>query len=288
MPEHKGPTDETTQITLPSAIEQVLWTQPAAAPRAAVGLEVFTTYVGNNAEMEIELSDEGGAKHGTFKDKIHGNAFGAGIVVPEEAREALYATVKLPRHGLEMKSGPLKIIPPIEITNPAWSAPEARRGDILTLTADIKGAPDGTEAEIIIFEHDADDAHDLITQFPVLVESNKVEAEWEYEYHEDTDDIPTEEESEKGYQWPEYFFRVRIGGVFSDSELLKFKDWIEIELVDESGNPIPDKEYILHLPDGQERKGRLDEQGYVRVEEVPPGPCKIDFSGLEGISKATP
>ena len=97
------------------------------------------------------------------------------------------------------------------------------------------------------------------------------------------DDIPTEEESEMGYNPPEYFFRVRMGEIFVDSGLLEFKDWIEIELRDEDGNPIVEEEYTLILPDGSEKKGNLDKNGCAREIDIPPGKIIIKFKKDECI-----
>jgi len=203
--------------------------------------------------------------------------------VPADAKEELYATVKLPKHSLSQKSGPLVILPPVQITNAKWDKKEARRGDILKLAADLKGVPDGVEAMVEIWEHDADGVHDFITKFPVQVKSKKIEVEWEYEYHEDTDDIPTTEEAEKGYHPPEYFFRVKVGEVTAESGLLEFKDWIEIELTDDEGTPIPGKKYKLLLPDGTEREGTLDGNGHAREENIPPGPVDVDFPDVKDV-----
>ncbi|UCF64277.1 MAG: hypothetical protein JSW33_00175 [bacterium] len=277
---YQAPTDEVKKIELPSAIQQVLWTKQMAAAGAKAAIEVFTRYVGSNSDLEIELSDHSGKKHGTIKSKISGNYYSSQIEVPIKAEKILYANVKLPKHDLEMKSNPLLVLPPIEITNLKWDKKEARRGDIVKLTADIKEVATGTEAEIEIYEHDADGAHDLITKFPVTVKNNKIELDWEYEYHEDTDDIPTEEESEKGYNPPEYFFRVSVGGALADSDLLGFKDWIEIDLKNQLGQPIPNEKYELTLPDGSKREGTLDDLGTAIEKDVPPGKCTIHFPDL--------
>ncbi|MFQ5551509.1 MAG: hypothetical protein ACE5FJ_09775, partial [Gemmatimonadales bacterium] len=209
--------------------------------------------------------------------RIYGNRFAAEVRVPPDAERALYATVTLPAHGLERRSPALRLLPVIEVTNAVWSEEVARRGDVLTLSADVEGAPDGIEATLTIYEHDADGAHDLVTRFPVYVENNRVEAEWEFEYHEDTDDIPTSEEAEQGYQAPEYFFRVNIGGVGADSGLLQFRDWIQVELVNAEGRPVPEADYELTLPDGTTRTGTLDDNGIAREEDVPPGPVRLVF-----------
>lgn len=277
MSEHKGQTNEVTEVKLPSAIEQVAWTQSQAAPEGTVGLEVFTRFVGNGAPVEIKLTDKQGRTHGTFKDGLYANRLRAEVQVPPKAKDALFAEVKLSKHGLSQKSPPLLLIPPVTIRNAKWSAQEARRGDVLTLSADVKGAPDGREAQITIFEHDADGAHDRITQFVAYVEREHVEAEWEYEYHEDTDDIPTDEEAEQGYAPPEYFFRVEVGGVAEDSELLTFKDWIELHRRSADGTPVANARYELHLADGTTREGTLDEEGRAREEDLPPGPLTYTF-----------
>lgn len=170
-----------------------------------------------------------------------------------------------------------KVQEQIKISNAKWDKQEARRGDTLKLTADVKGIPDGTEVQIEILEYDADGAHDLIKKFPAKVQSKKIEAEWAFEYHEDTDDIPTHEESEKGYNAPEYFFRVTANGENAESGLLKFKDWIEIKLLDEYGEPVAGAEYAVLFADGTEIQGKLDKNGRSIIQNVPPGPYRLQF-----------
>jgi hypothetical protein len=281
MPEHQGPTDKVEKVELPSEIQRVLWTKRQGAPGGEVGLEVITQFVGNNSEMKIELKSHSGKTLETIKKKIASNRFWSKIKIPDDARDALLANVKLPKHKLEMESNLLIVLPPIEITNLQWDKPEARRGDVLKLTADIAGPPDGTEADVEIWEHDADEVHDLITKLSTEIESNKIELDWEYEYHEDTDEIPTEEELEKGYNPHEYFFRVIVGGISADSDLLLFKDWIEIDLRSESGARIPDAKYVVKMADNTEIEGTLDNLGKARVEDVIPGPYWVRFPEFE-------
>jgi len=277
---HTGQTNERHQITLPSSIERVQWAKLRSAPGGTVGLEIYTRFVGNGATLQIKLTDHQGKTHGAYKNQIHNNHLSAEIQVPSKAREALYAEVKFPKHGLKQKSPALLLTPPVEVKNAQWSQSEARRGDVLTLSADVKGVPDGTEAQIQIFEQDADGAHDPITRFSTLVEKKRVEAEWEYEYHEDTDDIPTDEEAEKGYTPPEYFFRVEVEGVTVKSGLLAFKDWMAIRLSDSFGHPTPGAKYTLHLPDGTQRKGKLDRNGVAEEKDLPPGKIRIEFTDV--------
>jgi type VI secretion system secreted protein VgrG len=59
------------------------------------------------------------------------------------------------------------------------------------------------------------------------------------------------------------------------------KSWIEIELVDEDGNPVPGETYCVTTPDGAVAQGSLDENGFARIEGMDPGTCKITFPALD-------
>ena len=59
--------------------------------------------------------------------------------------------------------------------------------------------------------------------------------------------------------------------------------WIEIELLDEDGNPVSGETYSITLPDGTTvADGTLDEKGRARVDNIDPGTCKITFPNLDG------
>ena len=284
MTEYTKPTDEVHVITLESKITNALWRNKAASVEEKAVFEVWTHFVGNGSDIQIKVEDKRGKKIEKIKGKVYGDYFAGSIIVPKKAKEELSFTAKLPKHGLEMKSDTLKVIPPIKVTNMKWGQKEARREDVVKLSADIEGVPDETEVMIHIYEYDQDGAHDFITKFPCRVKNKKIEAEWEYEYHEDTDDIPTEEEMKKygkSYNPPEYFWMVDVYGKRfgekQESDLLEFKDWIEIELLDDEGDPVPNEEYILYLSDGTEKNGNLDPEGYAREEDIPPGKIFIEF-----------
>jgi hypothetical protein len=61
----------------------------------------------------------------------------------------------------------------------------------------------------------------------------------------------------------------------------KKKTWIEIELVDDAGEPVPGESYEITLPDGSKATGSLDGKGFARVEGVDPGTCKVTFPNLD-------
>jgi len=69
------------------------------------------------------------------------------------------------------------------------------------------------------------------------------------------------------------------------AEQLKFakevKTWVEMQVVDMEGNPVPDKKYICVLPDGSVRDGSLDKSGRVRFDGIDPGNCVFTLTELD-------
>lgn len=63
------------------------------------------------------------------------------------------------------------------------------------------------------------------------------------------------------------------------------KDWIEIELVDSKDKPIAGELYRITLPDGKEKEGKLDDNGFARLEDIAPGACQVVFPNLGGWEK---
>ncbi len=53
--------------------------------------------------------------------------------------------------------------------------------------------------------------------------------------------------------------------------------WIEIAVVDGLGQPVRNRPYRLHLPDGSVRAGTLDDTGIIRFDDVAAGPCKLEL-----------
>jgi type VI secretion system secreted protein VgrG len=60
------------------------------------------------------------------------------------------------------------------------------------------------------------------------------------------------------------------------------KSWIEIQLFDEAGKPVPGEAYKITLPDGTTiADGTLDNNGFARVDNIDPGTCQVTFPNLD-------
>ena len=57
--------------------------------------------------------------------------------------------------------------------------------------------------------------------------------------------------------------------------------WLEIELVDEHGNPIPHERWEVITGDGDQRSGHLDDKGRAHIEGIKPGNCWVSYPDLD-------
>jgi hypothetical protein len=281
-------TDSEHEVKLESSLISASWRGGSAIAGAKAGLEVLTTFVGLGADIKITCKTDTGKNVGKVSGAIKNNKYVGEVDISTDLKtgDLIYFEADLPGNSLKGESSCIPVYN-IIVDNIKWSAKEARRGDKLTLTANTKGAPDKMDAKITIFEYDNDGAHDKIIELPGEIKNEKLEVKWEYEYHEDVDEIPTEEEMSrygKKYNPPEYFYTITIGGaVFGkkqESGLLLFKDYIDIVLKNQNGNPVPEEDYVVYLPDGTERKGKLDEEGKAVEKDIPPGDCRIEFPNV--------
>jgi hypothetical protein len=60
------------------------------------------------------------------------------------------------------------------------------------------------------------------------------------------------------------------------------KTWVEIELLDDAGKPVPGEAYRIKVPGGYIEEGRLDAKGRAKISNLDPGVCEISFTGIDG------
>jgi hypothetical protein len=288
-------TDKEHVIELESSILHAAWSSNTAYAGSEVGVEVSTMFVGEGGKITITGKSEDGKNLGKIKDKIYGNGYSGKLRMPEKTKpgDMAYFTVKLPQLGLKAESNRIPIVPKIEVSNMKWDKKEARRGDTLKLTADVEGVRDESEVKVLIYERSPEGNDDKIAEIPTKVKNRKIEVSWDYEYHDSTLNIPTEEElqkysKEKHYNHPEYFFALKIDdgeyGKKQESGILKFKDWVKIALTDENGDPAANEKYVLYMPDGTKREATLDNNGIAHEKDIPPGAIRVEFPEKDLIS----
>jgi type VI secretion system secreted protein VgrG len=59
------------------------------------------------------------------------------------------------------------------------------------------------------------------------------------------------------------------------------KNWVEVELVDDSGAPVPGEAVEIKLPDGSVASGTTDDKGLLKISNIDPGSVEITFINLD-------
>lgn len=168
------------------------------------------------------------------------------------------------------------------VTKAAWSVKEAREGETVKMQVETVGVEDGEEATFTVWKKDLNQPDRKVGEVAaVKVQGGKVEAEWAYHY-----DAEQEEDQAKRarYSAPKFYFIVSFGQMTSRSAILDYKDWLEIRLHDEEDQPVKNVDYKVFLANGEVRTGKLDGDGYAKIEKVPPGRTRVTFPEEEADS----
>lgn len=276
-------TDASHQVTLESQFLYAIWRSRVARIGRAANLEVGTSLVGFGAPVELKFLTDSGQTLGTMTTEIKHNRLTTQFLIPDSVQvgEWIHYQVNLPDNGLTGQSLRIVARPPISVTNLKWSADTAKRGDVLTLSADVTNADDGEEAEITIYRCEFDSGRRKVTTIPSPVQSNRLQVQWEHQYLDPTLEILSQDELQpygRNYEPPRYFFTVTIDeeefGGGRESGLLEFRDWIEVQLL----NCKAGDQYVLYLPDGSQRSGTFNTDGVLREDDVPPGKYFIEVT----------
>lgn len=285
--EYKVETDKKEKIKLDSDIVEASWLCNAAHGGQEAQFRVETYVVAEGSSIEIKGFSSKGKAPGTIKGKVYNNEFIGGLLIPEkvELGAQIGFEAKLPKHGLKQESSStIPARPVIQVSKMCWDKTEVHRGDVVKLTTQFVNPLPGANARVIIYEYDPDGHHEKYCSFPAEIQNDKLEIQWEFDYNPDTAQIPTEaerQEYQKHYVPVELFFVVVVDGVRigvnQESGLLKFKDWLRIELRDGKGKPVPNEKYTIILPDGSKKNGMLNADGFALEKDVPPGSQYVFF-----------
>ena len=293
--EYNVSTDTEETIELPSEIVAADWLTPVARGGTETPFIVRTSNVAEGSAIEIKGISSTGKAPGKIRGTIYNNEFRGRLLIPEKVREnaEIWFEAKLPRHGLKMESGiaiPAK--PAITASAIGWDKKEVRRGDSVLMSCRFEsGVVDGQDAVFVIYEHNPNTCDFRVTSFSTFIKGNKAESLWWFDYQDDTNQIATKTELDphgKNYVPPQYYFMVVVDGVKvgenRESGLLVFKDFIEINLGIESGFAVADKTVTVTFADGSIKDEKLDDKGYAKISDTPPGPYTVELKSADSAS----
>lgn len=146
----------------------------ASALRAINGVKESTTK--QKHWVEFEFVDKAG-------NPVSGVNYKLTDTANKESGAVLRMDGRIRRDNIKQGQAKVQLF---NVSNAKWSKDKAEVGEKVKLTADVVGFEDGTKATIEIYKRDIKGADAVIKTIETNVKNKKVEAEWEYEYNEDT------------------------------------------------------------------------------------------------------
>jgi len=70
-------------------------------------------------------------------------------------------------------------------------------GEIVKLQGKFEGCLPNSEATVIVYEYNPDGHHDKVTTMPTQLKNLDLEVQWEFDYYDNTAQIPIEQEKQK-------------------------------------------------------------------------------------------
>ncbi len=289
-------TDKKEKIKLESAILSACWVPGYAHAGFEAAFKVSTVFIAEGSSIEIKGKSSKGKAPDTVKGKVFDNKFTGTLLIPENAAVGSEAwfEVKLPKHGLTHESNRIPVRPALRVRQLQWDRSIIRRKEVVKMLCRFEdGVQDGEDAIVTVYEHNPDSCDCKVVSFPATISGNRIELQWEFDFFGDTSQIPTNEEKkkvQKQYIPPQYYFMVVVDGVAigkdRESGLLKFADWLTIEVKKEDGAPFENATCSIILPDGKERSEKTDADGTIELKDIPPGSSILSFPDIGKVTEA--
>ncbi len=244
---------------------------------------------GGSGEAEAEGLEGGGPGEGgeaeeeeghfldvTFVDKGGFPITGVGYTITDPEGESADGILagQVKRSGVKPGDYEIRLR---TVCNAKWSKSAAEVGEQVKLSAKTAGIEDGTKALIFILAKDTNSPGRKIEEIEAEVSGDKVEGDWTFEVDDEWLEYQKNKKEQVGYLTPRYFFVVEVLDCSARSGFLDYKDWLEIELKDEDGQPVANKKFKAKFQNGEIREGKLDSKGCAKLEKVPPGKAEISF-----------
>lgn len=163
------------------------------------------------------------------------------------------------------------------ITGVRWSVQEARDDDTVQCLVETFGFEDGAPATLDIRVKNLNRPDRIVQSVDDLtIENGSLSYEWQPSFFSEMEG----DQEDTGFLAPSFFFTVTIAGQTERSGLLTYRDFIELELFNENEQPVANAHYSITLSSGETRSGTLDDNGHARVDNIPPGNCRVEFPGM--------
>lgn len=160
------------------------------------------------------------------------------------------------------------------VTSAKWSVKDAEVGEKIKLQVETSGIDSGTPAKLEIYIRDGNFGDKLMATIESKIDGDKIQETWAFKV--DDEYLKAQEKKDGGgYSAPLFYFLVRSADITGRSDMLRIRDWMELKILDDKGQPVASKKCRITFPSGEVREGTTNASGFIRIEKVPPGKNKI-------------
>ena len=298
--------DSFAYVTTRPLLDSTAWDRPVAVAGSTVRLDVQTVFVGEGtpeipaAQVDVTLRDARNKVVGRGHGPVSRDRATVAVELDRRAAGLCAADVVVRDLGLKGTSPPLTVLPFAELDRARWGQGEARDGDAVALSCRVTGTAEGVgrlegqaaEVEVLRGEEGGGDGlvslFEPVTTLRVPVQDGRIEVVWRVGYEADGKaQIATQAEHDTAaertgrtagrYRRPAYRFRVRVAGLSVESDVLGYRDHVELAWDDDTDRPAAGAAVAVRLADGTARDETLGDDGRLRLADVPPGPVEAVF-----------
>ena len=292
--------DSFTYATVPSRLEWAAWDRPTVVAGHPVSLSVRGTWVGEGNPVEVALKDGRNRTVGRASAEMYRDRAVVDVLVSRDAEGVVAADVHLPDLGLSVTSGPLLVLPWIELSA-RWeeggaAADRAREGGVVSLVVGVDARRDlladleGASVRLVVR---VGDPPEPVVELRGAVRDREVRVDWRAVLPGARLDIARQAaldlaadragapRGEPPYRYvrPALSFTAELHGVRATSPELPFADPLALSVADlAAGGAASGRTVSLTWPDGRVEERTLDADGRLSVEDAPPGPVEVSVS----------
>ncbi len=302
--------DSFTLVEVESALEWATWSRPVVVAGTTATLAVRGRWVGEGAPVQVEVTDGRGRRVARADGPMHRDRAVVEVPVPRDAEGVAVAVARVADLGLDVASGPLVVLPWIELT-PRWErdgapASVAQDGQAVTLVVGVDARRDllpRLEGEPVRLAVAVGEPPEPVVELRGVVRDQEVRVDWRaslprprlyivrqalLDRAADRAGAPHGQPPYR-YQRPELVFTAELHNVVAASSRLPVADALALSVADlATGAAAASRPVRLVWADGTAEDHTLDAEGRLEIGEALPGPVEVSVPPADASDASAP
>ena len=296
--------DSFTVATVPSALEWAVWDAPTVVAGTSATLSVRGRWVGEGAPVEVEVTDGRGRRVARAQAPMHRDGAAVEVPIPRDAEGLVVARARIADLGIDVTSGPLVVLPWIELA-PRWerdgrAAESAPDGETVTLAVGVDARRDllpDLEGASVRLAVAVGEPPEPVVELRGTVRDREVRVDWRASLPGARLDIARQALLDRAadragaargeppyrYDRPALAFTAELYAAAATSPPLELSDRLVLSVVDlATGTAAASRAVSLVWADGTVEDHTLDADGRLEIAEAPPGPVEVAVPPADG------